>query len=68
MMDLLSLHLLIPRGVKSPSIDNLLLENFTALRGVNGYFKQTEPWLAECSDRAVYNAHTLAKDADNYGK
>lgn len=57
-----------PRGVKSPSIDDLLLENFTALRGVHGYFKQTEPWLAECSDRAVYNAHTLAQDADNYGK
>ena len=55
-----------PRGVKSPSIDNLLLENFTALRGVNGYFEQTEPWLAECSDRAVYNAQTLAKDSDNY--
>ena len=39
-----------------------------SFRGVNGFFKQTEPWLAECSDRAVYNAHTLAQDADNYWK
>ena len=45
-----------PNGARGVEIDELLLNHFTVLRGINSYYEGTQSWDTSCEDGGVFRS------------